>query len=96
MDKMILQVPVSRELKNKAEAVAKDYGFSSLQESVRLFLVKLAKRNIQFDIEPKEEYVKLSPAAMRRYAKMDEDFENNRNIYTAKNVDDLMRYLHED
>jgi len=95
MDKMILQVPVSKDLKNKAEAVALDYGFSSLQESVRLFLAKLAKRSLSFEIEPKEEYIKLSPAAQRRYAAMDKDFENDRNIYHAKNIDDLMRHLHE-
>lgn len=96
MDKMILQVPISRTLKNQAELVALDNGFSSLQESIRLFLAKLAKRSLQFQIEPKDEYVKLSSSAIRRYAAMDKDFKNNRNVYQAKNVDDLMRYLHED
>lgn len=93
MDNMILQVPVSRTLKNQAEAVARDYGFSSLQESVRLFLAKLAKGSLQFQIEPKDEYVKLSAAAKRRYNKMTADFRNDRNIYHAKDVNDLMRYL---
>lgn len=57
MDTMILQVPISKTLKKQAEAVAREHGFSSLQESVRIFLKKLADRTITIDIGVKEDYM---------------------------------------
>ncbi len=40
-----------------------------------------------------DEYVKLSPAAKRRYKKMDEDFKNGKNIYTFNDKDDGLKFL---
>lgn len=96
MDTMILQVPVSKALKQQAEIVARDYGFSSLQESVRIFLKKLATRAVTIDISPTEEHVTLSSAAKRRYAKMSKDFHSGNDIYRATSVSELMNHLHED
>lgn len=87
----VLQVPMSMDLRTAAAAAADDLGFSSLQEAVRILLKKLAKRQMTMGIE--EMAIPLSPAAERRYLKMTEDFENNKNVYSAKNVDDLMLQL---
>ena len=47
----ILQVPVDKEVKNKATAAAQRLGFSSLQEAVRLFLNKMAAQQLEIKFE---------------------------------------------
>ena len=51
MNKTILQVPLSRAVKNDAEKAASAQGFSSLQEAVRVFLNKLAQGTMQITFE---------------------------------------------
>lgn len=92
MDTTILQVPLSKTLKSNATNIAKEIGFSSLQDFVRLVLTKLSHRELNVNIE-QAEFIKLSPAAKKRYARMTEDFKKGRNIYHAKDVDDLLRQL---
>lgn len=92
MNTTTLQIPVSKELKSSATAVAKEFGFSSLQEIVRVILTKLAGRELSLDISSTE-HITLSPAAKKRYAKMTEDFRTGRNIKSFDNIDDLMKHL---
>ena len=92
MDTTTLQVPLSKNLKADATGVAKEYGFSSLQEVVRFMLTKFARREIGVSLE-QFPAVKLSAKNEKRYAKMDEDFKKGKNIYFAKDVDDFMRQL---
>lgn len=91
--RVILQVPMSKSLKQQAEAVSADYGFSSLQEIIRIILTKLSRREMTIDITSSE-YIKLSPPAKKRYAKMTEDFREGKNIKSFGNVDDLIKDLH--
>ncbi|MEK7497642.1 MAG: hypothetical protein AAB656_01855 [Patescibacteria group bacterium] len=93
MNTTTLQIPISKDLKASATAVAKDFGFSSLQEVTRVLLTKLAKRELNVSVE-QFPAVMLSAKAEKRYAKMDEDFKKGKNWSTAKDVDDLMRQLH--
>ena len=51
MNKTILQVPISKELKDKAEEASAKQGFSSLQESVRIFLAQLSQGNLKISFE---------------------------------------------
>lgn len=46
-----LQIPLQQDLRDDAVIVARDYGFSSLQEIVRVFLTKLAKRRVAIRLE---------------------------------------------
>lgn len=66
----ILQVPINKNLRDKAASKAAKMGFSSLQEAVRIFLNKVAagELNITF-----EESVTLSDRNDRHYAKMIDD-----------------------
>lgn len=91
MDGTTLQIPVSKSLKSDATLVAKEYGFSSLQEIVRVLLTKLAHRQLAIQIE--EIAYPLSRRAEKRYLKMEEDFRQGKNVYTAKNLNELMREL---
>jgi len=96
MDTMILQVPMSKTLKKQAEAVASDYGFSSLQESIRLFVRKLADRTISIDITPTQEHVVLTSAARRRYAASGRDFQSKKRVHRVTSSQELIDQLHED
>jgi antitoxin component of RelBE/YafQ-DinJ toxin-antitoxin module len=92
MQKTILQVPISQELKINAENAAHEQGFSSLQEIVRVFLSKLAANKVEVTLES----IVLSTENEKRYLAMTKDFESNKNVHTAQNVDDLLSQLNED
>ena len=94
MNKTILQVPVNASVRKEAEKQALEQGFSSLQEAVRVFLKKLSQGAMGITFE-EEESVQLSPRAIKRYNKISEDFKKGKNVHTAKNVDDLIKQLHE-
>lgn len=95
MNKVTLQVPMNKSLKISAEKVANEYGFSSLQEIVRVLLSKLSKRELTLSLreEPEEEVTYLSPTAERRYKKAIEDIKAGRNVTKTESVDELLRLL---
>lgn len=93
MEKTILQVPLTKQLRKDAEGQALEQGFSSLQEAVRVFLKKFAQGTLGMTFEEKS--VQLSPKAIKRYNKMIDEIDNGLNVYSAENVDDLMRHLHD-
>lgn len=92
MKRNVLQIPIDPALRRDAEKQALEQGFSSVQAVVRLFLKKFAKGVISVGFE---EEVQLSERAEKRYLKIEEDFRKGKNIYTAKDVDDLMKQLHD-
>ncbi len=92
MNSVTLQVPMDKSLRNSAAQVAQEYGFSSLQEVIRVLLSKLAKRQLSVSVE-QFPTVKLSAKNEKRYIKMEQDFRADRNVYHAKDVDDFLRQL---
>ena len=91
MNRVIVQVPMKKELREQAEAAAKNNGFSSLQEVIRVLLSQLAKKEIVIRVEEPEE--RLSPRAARRYNKIIEEIKQGKNITHTKNLDELFKYL---
>lgn len=83
---------MTRELKESAESVALDYGFSSLQETIRLILNKLAKRELTVSVR-EEKVVRLSAKNEKRYLKLVEDIKKGRNIVYTKNSTDFLKKL---
>jgi len=82
---------MSKELREKATLAALNQGYSSLQESVRVFLTQLAEKKIETAFVPS---IKLSVKAERRYSKVLDDIEKGKGIsYTANSVEDLMNHL---
>lgn len=90
MQKTTLQIPMDSKLKIDAEKAALDQGFSSLQELVRVILSKVAQKKIEVNFE---ETVILSKKNEKRYLKMTEDFKNNKNVYSAKNLEEFLSQL---
>lgn len=85
---------MSKQLKDDAEKAAFEQGFSSLQEILRIFMKKLANKNIDFSFKEEEEVVQLSKKNAKRYSKILKDIESGKEkVYTAKNVDDFIEQL---
>lgn len=86
---------MTKDLKEKAEIVSSDLGFSSLQETIRVLLTKLAKREFSIKVEENvEEIAHLSKAAEKKFKKAVEDIKAGRNITKTENVDELLQMLH--
>lgn len=91
MDSTILQVPMSKSLKNSAQEVANEYGFSSLQDLLRVILTKLSKRELVISIQ--EPTVVLSKKNDLRYTAISKDFTATKNTKKFSSVNDLMNDL---
>lgn len=91
-DRIVLQVPMSKDLRRQAEEVAQDVGFSSLQEVIRLFVQKFVRRELAVKIE-NIEIVKLSSEAKSRLQTIEKDISRGKNLYLFENTDDLLRKL---
>lgn len=89
-----LQIPMDTTLRIRATKAAKSMGFSSLQETVRLFLHKIAAGAMHLELTTlaADEYV--SPKALARYDKMEKDILSGKEpVYGATSVNDLMDQL---
>ncbi len=94
MSNTILQVPISKDLRDQAASAALKMGFSSLQEIVRVFINKVASGNLEIKLE---EQVQLSPKAIKRYNKMIDDIDSGKaKLKSFTSVKSLMKDLNED
>lgn len=93
MQRVVVQVPMTKDLKNQAEAVSSDMGFSSLQEAIRVLLTKFSKKELSLRVEEIEQVADLSPAAERKFKKAIEDIKAGRNIYKPKNKREFFALL---
>ena len=93
MQRIVVQVPMTRDLKERAEAVSSDLGFSSLQEIIRVLLTKLSKKEFSLHVGATEEITHLSPAAEKKFKKAIEDIKAGRNIYAPKNKQEFFELL---
>lgn len=88
---VILQVPIDKHLRDQATSSARKMGFSSLQETVRVFLCKLAEEEIKIKFE---ETVVLSDKNDNRYAKMINEVRMGKvKTKTFPDTKSLMEYL---
>lgn len=97
MNTLTLQVPMDAAVKIKAQKVASEIGFSSLQDAVRLFLANLAagKLSASFVAQTPDEI--LSPVQekvlTRKYNQAMKEMVSGK-MKTYDNVDDLVHDLH--
>lgn len=95
MQRVVLQVPMTKDLKNQAEAVSSDMGFSSLQEAIRVLLTKLSKKEFSLRVEEIEEVTDFSPAAERKFKKAIEDIKAGRVSPPFDNAEDAIAWLND-
>ncbi len=93
MNNTVLQIPINKNLRDKAAFSVEKMGFSSLQEVVRLFLVKVASGQLDITFEPT---VQLSPKAIKRYNKIIDEIESGKvKTKSFTDVGLLMKHLNE-
>jgi len=95
MQRVIVQVPMTKYLKEQAEVVSSDMGFSSLQEVIRVLLTKLSKKEFSLRVEEVEEVRHLSPVAERKFKKAIEDIKAGRVSPSFDNVEDAIAWLND-
>lgn len=87
MNSTILQVPISKGLRDEAATAATNLGFSSLQEAVRVFLAQLPTQTVKISFEPKP--IQLSTKAIKRYNKIIDEIDSGKaDLVSFGNVDD--------
>ena len=93
MNTAIIQIPVSKTLRDKATSAATSQGFSSLQEAIRVFLNQLSSQALRVSF--KSEPIQLSPKAIKRYNKMIDEVESGKvKTVSFTDIDKMMEYLH--
>ncbi|MBU0569755.1 hypothetical protein KKB40_03160 [Patescibacteria group bacterium] len=94
--KTTLQVPVEKSLKTLSTEVAKEYGFSSLQEAVRIFLAQLANRTVTIRLVSSEADEMLSSkqeaVLTKKYLQTKADVEKGKG-FVAKNAEEFIDHL---
>ncbi len=91
MQTVTLQVPMSRTLRNDATAVAKEMGFSSLQEVLRIITNKIAHKQLAVSIDDTRV---LSRKNDLRYEQMIKDIESGQGkTFKLNDKQAMMDYL---
>ena len=94
MNRTVLQIPIDVALRKKAEEQARELGFSSLQEAIRVFLKQFAQKKLGIIFGKSEEVIQLSKRAIKRYDKMIDEIESGKVKTEAfTDVDSLMKHL---
>lgn len=94
MSRIVIQTPVTSQLRVEAERVAREQGYSSLQDAIRMYLRKLARREIKVQLQEQFPPVQLSPKAIKRYDKMTRGIISGRTkLKWFDRVDDLISDL---
>lgn len=94
MTRAVIQTPVSPQLRREAEQAAREQGYSSLQDAIRMYLQKLARGEIRVQLQEQFPPVKLFKKAIKRYDKMTRDIESGKvKLKWFDNVDDLTKDL---
>jgi antitoxin component of RelBE/YafQ-DinJ toxin-antitoxin module len=92
-----IQVRLPATLKLKSEQRAKDLGFSSVQEAIRVFLSSFAAGKVRPGIvaEDAQEYVSLSAKGKKRWGTIEQDIAQGKNIHPLNSPQDTLKWLNE-
>lgn len=93
-DTLRLQLYVEKPVLAKVKEKALDLGFGSVQDLISMFLHKIAKEDVSFDLNFGDE--RLSPKAERRLIRIDKQMEKdikNGKVKSYSTVDEMMKDL---
>ena len=96
MNKVTLQIPVDRTLKLSAEQRAIEYGFSSLQEAIRIFMTQFANKSLSigFSQVGQDEILSTKQEAMlsRKYKKAKKEIASGKG-FVARSAEEMLSQL---
>lgn len=93
MQRVTVQVPMTRELKDQAEIISAGLGFSSLQETIRVLLTKLAKK--EFNLKVEETHEQPSPYLLAAMKKAKANRKAGKASPIFDNAEDALKFLDE-
>lgn len=94
MIRAVIQTPVTPQLRREAEEAAREQGYSSLQDAIRMYLQKLARREVRVQLQDQFPPVKLSKKAIKRYDKMTRDIKSGKvELKWFDSTDELIKDL---
>ncbi len=95
MARVVIQTPVTAQLRHEAEQAAREQGYSSLQDAIRMYLQKLARREVWVQLQGKFPPVQLSEKAVKRYDRLTRGITSGEVKLTSFNtVEELVKDLH--
>lgn len=92
----VLHIPLNKDLKCKAESLAKEKGYSSLQEVLRVFIVQFTNKEVAPVFINTDKIVKLTSDQEVFLIKREEEIQRarlNKKTYLINNVDEMMSIL---
>jgi hypothetical protein len=95
--KTTLQVPMEKQVKKNSEKIAHDFGYSSLQELVRVFLKQFSTGKITPSFSSNDEFLTSEEEAIlnERYLETKEDIQKGKGA-KVKNANQLLKDLNGD
>lgn len=90
----VLQVPIDKKLKTSSERLAEEYGFSSLQEVVRIFLNQFSAKKLALGFSSSDEFLSSEQEAIltQRYLEAEDEIVKAKS-YSSKNSNELIKSL---
>lgn len=90
----VLQIPIDKELKVSSERLAEEYGFSSLQEVVRVFLNQFSAKKLALGFSAPGEFLSFEQEAIltERYLEAKDNLAKTKS-YSLKNSRELIKNL---
>lgn len=92
----VLHLPLNKELKAKAESLAKSKGYSSLQEVLRVFIVQFAQEKLKPTFINTDETISLTPAQEQYLSQREQEVEKamqKGGAYSVNTADEMMKVL---
>ena len=90
----VLQIPIDKELKVSSERLAEEYGFSSLQEVVRVFLNQFSAKKLALGFSSPNELLSFEQEAIltERYLEAKDNLAKTKS-YSLKDSRELIKNL---
>ena len=92
----VLHVPLNKDLKSKAEYIAKEKGYSSLQEVLRVFIVQFTNEEVKPAFINTDKIVQLTSSQEAYLTKREQETQkavNSGESSTANNIAEMMEIL---
>ena len=92
----VLHVPLNKNLKFKAESIAKEKGYSSLQEVLRVFIVQFTNEELKPTFINTDKILQLTSGQEAHLSKRVQETQkatSGGKSYTVKSVNEMMEIL---
>lgn len=93
MNNTVIQIPISKQLRQQSENAATQAGFSSVQEVIRVFLQQFSQQKIVLHFDSPT--IKLSSNNEKKYLKIISDLQKNKNITSTNSPNDFFAKINQ-